>query len=64
MKRKPFDLNGWTAQIDEISAGVYEISAKHASGAVFQMTGTDTDELEAQAFAYARSIEKNIEHKG
>jgi hypothetical protein len=39
----------WNLEIDEVSAGVYKITALHTSGAKYEVTGIDPDELRERA---------------
>ncbi|HEV3189822.1 MAG TPA: hypothetical protein VGY54_04955 [Polyangiaceae bacterium] len=44
--KKVFDqLPGWSFEIDEVSAGVYEVTATDAQGHRVQAKGTDYDAL-------------------
>jgi DUF917 family protein len=43
-KRFP-ELPDWTFEIDEVSAGVYQVTATDSRGRRVQLTGTDYDAL-------------------
>jgi hypothetical protein len=51
-KRFP-ELPGWTFTADEVSAGVYTVSARDESGRSMETTGTDYDALLEDARRWA-----------
>jgi hypothetical protein len=54
-------LPNWTVQIDEISAGVYKLTAVHLLGPSVELTGTNPDKLTDQARESALAIERELE---
>jgi hypothetical protein len=60
MKTNIDTLPDWTLQLDEVSAGVYRLTAKHALGSRIDLTGTDTEELLKQAKTSAEAMEKDL----
>ena len=56
MKHSLRDVPGWTFEIEEISANVYEITATDGFGHRVQAKGTDPDELIEGARTSARAI--------
>ena len=60
MTKKIGNLPNWDVQIDEASAGVYRLLAKHPSGSTIELTGTNPEELFAQAEDSARAMETEL----
>lgn len=58
MKRSFQDLPGWTFEIEEVSANVYEIIGKDSVGHRVQLKGSDLDALLADARLSASKIRK------
>lgn len=56
MKESFADLPGWSFEIDEVSAGVYEVTATDTSGHRLQMKGTDPDVLLVECRRIASQI--------
>jgi 4'-phosphopantetheinyl transferase len=52
------DLPGWTFEIDEVSAGVYQVLGKNHGRPWIDLRGFDEEELLSQALAKARDWEK------
>jgi hypothetical protein len=50
------DLPGWTFEIEEVSANVYEVTGMDAVGHRVQMKGTDPDALLEDARKSAKKI--------
>lgn len=47
---------GWSFTIDEVSAGVYQVTATDSDGRRLQATGTDYDALLLDALHVAREL--------
>jgi hypothetical protein len=60
MKTNIDTLPDWTIQLDEVSAGVYRLIAKHPLGSSIDLTGTDPEELLKQAKTSAEAMEKDL----
>jgi hypothetical protein len=60
MKQTFPDLPGWTFEIDEVSANVYEVIATDSVGHRVQVKGTDPDVLLEDARKSARKIRGNV----
>lgn len=52
--------SNWQIEIDEVSAGVFKVIATHASGAKYETTGTDPDELREGAQRAMCDIERLV----
>jgi len=50
------DLPGWTFEVDEVSAGVYEVVASDRHGHTFSNKGTDPDALLKVCSEQARGL--------
>jgi hypothetical protein len=61
MEKKFQDLPDWTFWIDEVSAGVYNLKARHERlGCSIDLSGVKPEELLGQAKESARSMEHQI----
>jgi len=56
MKQSFQDVPGWTFEIEEVSANVYEITGKDNVGHKVQMKGTDPEALLEDARTSAKKI--------
>lgn len=56
MKQTFQELPGWTFEIEEVSANVYEVTGKDSVGHRVQMKGTDPDALLEDARKSAKKI--------
>ena len=56
MKQSFDDVPGWTFEIEEVSANVYEVTGTDSAGRRVQMKGTDPDVLLEDARKSARKI--------
>ena len=54
-------LPDWTFEIDEVSAGLYELHGAHLSGASINLTGADPDKLIETAKDGANSMQRNFD---
>jgi hypothetical protein len=63
MRRNLTQLPNWAIDIDEVSAGVYRVVAKHSLGPTIDQIGTDPEELLKQVTKSAEAMEKDIERK-
>ncbi len=54
------NLPQWVFLIDEISAGVYKVLAKHVLGPSIEMSGPDPDELFKKAAQFAERMEQDF----
>lgn len=54
------DGTGWTFTVEEVSMGVYLVTAIDRAGRCVQMTGADPDELLEQARAAACEINADV----
>jgi hypothetical protein len=61
MNNKSPRLDNWQFEIHEVSACVYVVDARHASGATFHLEGTDNDGGESFLSAYSIAVEKSID---
>jgi hypothetical protein len=59
MKRTFLDLPGWSFDIDEASAGVYQVIAVDEKGHVISKTGFDPELLIAESRFEASNIRSN-----
>lgn len=50
------DLPGWNFDMDEVSAGVYEVVAKDAKGHRISLKGTNLDEVIEECKKMARKV--------
>lgn len=57
------NLPNWTFQIDETSAGVYKLIARHALGCSIELTGADPDRILDEAKRSANEIEDQLRRK-
>lgn len=55
------DLAGWSFEIDEVSAGVYEVTAKDKRGPRFNRKGIDPDVLLRECHQQAKQLESEGE---
>lgn len=59
MKRTFLDLPGWSFDIDEVSAGVYQVVAANEEGGRVTKTGIDPEILIAECRSEASNIHSN-----
>jgi hypothetical protein len=59
MKRAEADLPQWSIDIDEVSAGVYELLAVSADGRRFGKRGIDPEELLAEFREWAHASDSS-----
>jgi hypothetical protein len=59
MKQSFPDVPGWTFDIEEVSANVYEVTGTDSVGHRVQMKGTDPDALLEDARKSARRIRES-----
>ena len=57
MEREIENLSNWTFQVDEDSAGVYKLKAKHRRGFSIESTAADPRELMERARKDAAEME-------
>ena len=59
-------LPGWIFEIDEVSAGVYQVNARDEQGRTIQLTDTEPnyEELLARARASAQEMSKRSSVRG
>jgi hypothetical protein len=50
------ELPGWTFDVDELSANVFNVIARDSAGVRFEKSGTDADALLEEAEQYARKV--------
>ena len=55
--------SNWQIEIDEVSAGVFKVTATHASGAKYEATGIDPDELRENARRAMSDIDSQMQRK-
>jgi hypothetical protein len=60
MKIRIDTVPDWTFEIDEISAGVYELHGTHLSGASINLTGANLDNLIENAKEEATSMQMDL----
>ena len=60
MKAKADKLAGWVFHAEEVSAGVYKVSAIDRAGRNVERTGTDPDKLRDACRKDAEEIERQI----
>lgn len=60
MKETFPECPGWNFEIDEVSAGVYQVTATDSQGRRVQATGTDYDALLLDALRAARKLAKEL----
>ncbi len=60
MKKTFEDVPGWTFEIEEVSANVYEVTGTDMVGHRVQVNGTDPDDLFEDARRSARMILERI----
>lgn len=60
MKKMFQDLPGWTFEMEEVSANVYEVTGKDSVGHTVQMKGTDLDALLNDAKTAASTIRERL----
>lgn len=63
METNPDRLAGWTFKEDEISAGVYRVSAVDSMGRKAERTGTDPEKLRAECRKDAEAIQRNLDER-
>jgi hypothetical protein len=63
MKREIEELPNWTFQVEEMSAGIYRLRAKHRLGPSIESTGIDPEELMERARKDAAEMERRLEPK-
>lgn len=56
-------VSDWSVSIDEVSAGVYRVSACHPSGPRVEMEGTDPEELLRRCNLEIRKISTMLREK-
>jgi len=56
MKKSFPDLPGWTFEMDEVSAGVYEVVGHDVSGNKVSSKGIELDKIVADCKAKARQL--------
>jgi hypothetical protein len=62
--RKTLDhLPNWAFELDEVSAGVYQVVATHVAGCRIEAKGTEPDDLMEQAAADAEKMDADLEGK-
>jgi hypothetical protein len=59
MKREFLDLPEWSFDIDEVSAGVYQVAATDRTGQRMSKTGVDPEALIEECRNEVRKLEKN-----
>jgi hypothetical protein len=59
MRQSFQDVPGWTFEIEEVSANVYEVTGTDSVGHRVQMKGTDPDALLEDARKSARKIRES-----
>ena len=57
-------LEDWVFEIEEISAGVYRVSAVDRMGRKVERTGTDPDQLRSECQQDAKDIQLKIQITG
>ena len=60
MKQTFPDVPGWSFEIEEVSANVYEVIGKDSGGHTVQMKGTDPDALLEDARKSAKAIQGSL----
>jgi hypothetical protein len=61
--KKVFDfLPNWSFDLDEVSAGVYQVIATHVKGCSLEIKGTEPDALMERAVSDAKKIQSDLEH--
>jgi hypothetical protein len=55
------DLPNWRVEMNEVSAGVYKVTAVHTLGPQIEVTGTDENKLMAEIKTAAIRMELEIE---
>jgi len=63
MKKKIATLPNWTFDIDEISAGVYELKGRNDLGCTVELSGIDPDDLIAKGISSAENMEQELKTK-
>ena len=61
MKQSFQDVPGWTFEIEEVSANVYEVTGMDRGGHRVQVKGTDPDALLEDARKSAKKIRENVQ---
>jgi hypothetical protein len=56
VKQSFLEVPGWTFEVEEVSANVYEVTATDVAGRRVQVKGTDPDALLEDAKKSARTI--------
>jgi len=57
------EFPNWEFDVDETSANIYRVMAKHRLGPTIERSGYDPDGLLEQVKADAKQMEKTIEEK-
>ncbi len=63
MNKKNGPIPHWEVNIDEVSAGVYRLRAKHELGLNIDLTGFDSEKLLEQAKESAAKMEQELKRK-
>jgi len=63
METNPDRLAGWTFKEDEISAGVYRVTAVDSMGRKAERTGTDPEKLRAECRKDAEAIQRSLDER-
>lgn len=63
MKKVLDHLPNWTFDLDEVSAGVYQVVATHVAGCRVEVKGTEPDDLLERAASDAEKMEADLKRK-
>ncbi len=63
MNKKIDPIPHWEVNVDEVSAGVYRLRAKHELGLSIDLTGFDSEKLLEQAKESATKMEQGLKSK-